>query len=185
MPPAENEVYDVQPELLKDEFEREEREERKRKMLAGEPLDDEDPATREAAKEMKLFMFILRHRAFFRLFVNQLSPENKIRELWDRVANGPRRALEALEVDQAQYQFRDEAEGYFAQSDPETYTAFTEALEELEGQYEEFSADLKTYIAQTDPEAYTALINAFENDDNDAADKIIETFGHMRERTQE
>lgn len=178
MPPANNEILPVQAELLDDKFNQEER------AAANDPrvaLGSEGHQDRE----WKKFMFIVTNGPFFRLFANSLSEDNQIRQIWDRVANGPLHAIESLGLDPAQFATAEDMRIYIENADPETYTAFTEAFEELERHYGQFRDELNDFMERADPEASTALTEAIEQGNIDESSRIIEKYGTMQMRTEE
>ena len=178
MPPANNEILPVQAELLGDKFNQEERAAANDPRVALGSEGHED-------REWKKFMFIVTNGPFFRLFVNTLSEDNQIRKIWDRVAKGPLRAIETLELDPDQFASSEDMKAYIQSVDPETYTAMTDAFEELEQHYGQFRDELNNFMERVDPEASTALTLAIEVGNIDEASRIIETHGAMKTRREE
>lgn len=105
--------------------------------------------------------------------------------IWNRVAKGPLRAIETLELDPDQFASSDEMKTYIKTVDPETYTALTEAFEELEQHYGQFRDELSIFMERVDPDASTALTDAIEAGNIDEASRIIETHGAMKTRREE
>ena len=178
MPPTNIEILPVQAELLDDKWKQEERAAQNDHGLSANNEMIED-------REWKKFMFIVTNAPFFRLFVNTLSEDNQIRIIWDRVAKGPMRAIETLGLDPDQFSSTEEMKGHIENADPDTYTALTNAFEELEQHYEQFRNELNNFIERVDPDASTALTEAIENGNIDEASHIIETCGKMFTRTEE
>lgn len=56
----------------------------------------------------------------------------------------------------------------------------TGALQELEGHYDSFRAELESFIARLDPDAFSELANAIDAGDVDQASHIIEMNARMR-----
>ncbi len=178
MPPANNEILPVQAELLDDKFEQEER------AAANDPHHARESDGLED-REWKKFMFIVTNAPFFRLFVGTLSEDNQIRQIWDRVAKGPLRAIESLGLDPDQFASSEDMRTYIEGADPDTYTALTEAFEELEVHYGQFRDELNNFMERVDPEASTALTLAIEEGNIDEASRIIESHGAMQMRKEE
>ena len=177
MPPANNEILPVQAELLDDKFNREER------AAANDPHHTTESSENED-REWKKFMFIVTNAPFFRLFADTLSEDNEIRRIWDRVAKGPLRAIESLGLDPHQFASNEDMRAYIENADPETYTALTEAFEELEKHYGQFRDELNDFIGRVDPDASSALTLAIEEGNIDEASRIIESYGAIQIRTE-
>ncbi len=163
----------MQAELLNNKFNQEERKSANdpQYALQSEQLED---------REWKKFMFIVTNAPFFRLFVGTLSEDNEIRQIWDRVAKGPVRAIESLGLDPDQFASNEDMRAYIENADPETYTALTDAFVELEQHYGQFRDELNDFMERVDPEASTALTLAFEQGNIDKASRIIETHSTMQ-----